>query len=213
MADENELNDDQKALAALSAKNAELLDEAKKAKARARELEEADKERARLLEEAETEKARVAKDVEKLESGWKTRHSELEGKALLYQSKYESLIIDRGLDEALEAAKINPALKKATLALLKAEHSVDLSDDGKATIDGKSLADFVSAWAKTDTGKAFVMNGNGGGGAGGGGGGSGGGGDDNPWAPGKINLTRQSQLIKADRARAAEMAKQYGVTL
>lgn len=208
-------DDAKKALDALTKKNAELLDETKKTKARLRELEAAEEERATKLREAEDEKARAAKDVEKLEAGWKEKHSKAEGDALLWRSKYETLVIDGGLSDALDGIKINPALKKAALAMLKSEHGVDLDDNGAATIDGKPLKDFVGEWAKSETGKAFVINGNAGGGAGGSGnGGSGGGGGDvNPWDPKTRNLTQQGVLLRTDRAKAVQMAAQHGVKL
>lgn len=207
-------DDKEKAFAALTTKNAELLDELKKTRAKVRDAETAEADRQKAIADAEEEKARKAKDFETIENGYKGKLSKAEGDALLYRSKYETLIIDRGLDEALDGAKINPALKKAALALLKAEHGVDLSEDGKPTISGKALSDFVNDWAKTDTGKAFVVNGNGGGGAPGSGGDKGGGGGDvNPWKPGSINLTLQGQMLKADRAKAVQMAAQHGVKL
>jgi len=90
---------------------------------------------------------------------------------------------------------------------------VELSEDGKATITGKALADFVGDWSKSDTGKAFVMNGASGGGANGGGNGGGSGGDKNPFKPGSINLTEQGRLLRSDPTRARQLAQEAGVKL
>lgn len=218
MADENNdtsggggESDTDKAVKALAAKNAELLEELKKTRAKAREFEAAEADRQKQIADAEEEKARKSKDFETIENGYKTKLSKAEADAFTYKARYESLVIDRGLDEALAAAKVNPALAKAAHALIKAEHGVELSEDGKATISGKALADFVGEWAKSDTGKAFVMNGASGGGAGGGGNGGGGGGDVNPWAKGTRNLTLQGQITKTDPAKAARMKAEAGV--
>lgn len=206
-------SDPDKAVAALAKKNTELLNEKKQLaeKLRAFEAEKADREKA--LADAEEEKARKAKDFDTIEKGYKDKLTKAEGDGYLWRSKYEALVIDRAMDEALDAAKVNPALRKAALALLKSEHPPELSEDGKATIDGKPISDFVGTWAKTDMGKAFVTNGSSGGGAGGSGNGSGGGGDVNPWDPKSRNLTEQGRLLRADPAKARQMAAQHGVKL
>lgn len=206
-------DDADKAVAAMAAKNAELLKEKKQLaeKLRLFEAEKADREKA--LADAEEEKARKSKDWDTLEKGYKDKLDAATADGYLWRSRYEGLVIDRGLDEALAGAKINPALAKAAHALIKAEHGVELSEDGKATIDGKPLADFVGSWAKTDTGKAFVVNGNSGGGANGGGGGGGGGDKPNPWKAGSINLTEQGRLLKSDRQAAIKLAAEAGVKI
>lgn len=205
-------DDKDKALAAAVAKQTELLDEVKKLRAKARESDQAEADRQKAIADAEEAQARQKGDFEKIESGYKDKLSKTEGDAILWRSKYESLVIDRGLDEALSAAKVNPALAKAAHALIKAEHGVDLTDDGKATIGGKALADFVGEWAKSDTGKAFVTNGNAGGGAGGGNGGGGGSGEANPWKAGAtFNLTKQGQILKSNPELAARMRAEAGI--
>lgn len=217
MADEpnpDEGNDDaSKALAALTKKNAELLGEAKKAKDRARELEAAEADRAAKLVEIEEEAARKSKDIEKLEAGWKDKHSKAEGDVSLWKTRYESLVIDGGLAKELEAAKVNPALREAAAAMLKARHDVQLDEKGNASIDGKALSDFVGEFAKSDIGKAFIANGSSGGGSNGSGNGSGGSGDANPWDPKSRNLTEQGRLVRADLTKARQMAAQHGVKL
>lgn len=220
MADENNdasggggENETDKAVKALAAKNAELLEELKKTRAKAREMEAAEAERQKQIADAEEEKARKSKDFETIEKGYKEKLSKAEGEGILWKSKYEALVIDRGLDEALSAAKVNPVLAKAAHALIKAEHGVELSEDGRATIGGKPLADFVGEWAKSDTGKAFVMSGNSGGGANGSGNGGGGNDKPNPWKPGSFNLTEQGRLLKTDRAAAIRLAAEAGVKI
>lgn len=206
-------NDADKAVKALAAKNAELLEELKKTRAKARDFEAAEAERQKQIADAEEEKARKAKDFETIEKGYQTKLQKAEGEGLLWKSKYESLVIDRGLDEALISAKVNPALARAAHALIKAESTIEIDDNGRASINGKPVADFVGEWSKTDTGKAFVLNGNSGGGANGSGNGSGEGGEKNPWKAGSINLTEQGRLFRADPAKARRLASEAGVKL
>ena len=212
--DANKGGDDKdKALAAAIAKQTELLDEVKKLRAKNRDAEQAELDRQKQLADAEEEKARKSKDWETIEKGYKDKLSKAEADGFTYKARYESLVIDRGLDEALAAAKANPALTKAAHALIKHEHGVELSEDGKATISGKALADFVGEWSKSDTGKAFVMNGASGGGAGGGGNGGNADSGKNPFKAGSINLTEQGRLLRADPNRAKQLAAEAGVKL
>jgi hypothetical protein len=202
------------ALAKVTANNEKLLKELKEAREQARALKAQEDERKAKEAEAEEAIARQKGEWDKIEGGYKAKLQEHQGEGLLWRSRYENLVIDRGLDTALDAARISPALKKAATALIRAEHAIDLDDSGGATVDGKPLADFVSAWAQSDSGKAFVPNGNSGGGAGGSGGGSGGGGGSgNPWEPGKVNLTRQGEIFRKNPEQARQMAAQHGVRL
>tara|TARA_R110000850_G_scaffold108_3_gene867 strand:- start:1813 stop:2418 length:606 start_codon:yes stop_codon:yes gene_type:complete len=80
------------------------------------------------------------------------------------------LLIEDGLNKALDGVKINPALKVGAEALLR---SGAIITDGKAMIGDKSLSDAVNEWAASDTGKAYCLAPNNSGGDGLGGGGSG----------------------------------------
>lgn len=206
-------DDKDEAVKRISAKLDEVLGEKKKLAEKVRGFEAAEAERKAEEAKREEEKARKDKDFETIENGYKDKLSRAEGETYLWKSRYENLVIDRGIEEALDAAKVNPALKKAAVALLKSDHPPDpISEDGKATIDGKPIGEFIAAWTKTDTGKAFVLNGNSGGGAGGGGNGGGGGGDVNPWKPGAtFNLTQQGKLLRDNPELAARLKREAGV--
>ena len=64
------------------------------------------------------------------------------------------LLIEDGLNKALDGVKINPALKVGAEALLR---SGAIITDGKAMIGDKSLSDAVNEWAASDTGKAYCL--------------------------------------------------------
>jgi hypothetical protein len=208
-------SDPDKAVAALAKKNTELLNEKKALAEKLRNFETEKADREKALAEAEEATARQKGDWEKIENGYKEKLSKIEGDGFLWRSKFEALVIDRGLDEALTGAKVNPALSKAAVALIKAEHGVELDDQGRATITGKPLADFVAEWSKSDTGKAFVLNASSGGGAGGSGAGGGNsGGDGNPFKQGaSFNRTEQGRLLRTDPSKARRLAAEAGVKL
>jgi hypothetical protein len=208
-------SDPDKAVEALARKNTELLNEKKALAQRLRDFETEKADREKALADAEEDKARKAKDFDTIEKGYKDKLAKLEGDGYLWRSKFEALVIDRGLDEALTGAKVNPALAKAAVALIKAEHGVELDDQGRATITGKPLADFVAEWSKSDTGKAFVLNSSSGGGAGGSGAGGGNsGGDGNPFKSGaSFNRTEQGRLLRTDPSKARRLAAEAGVKL
>lgn len=86
-----------------------------------------------------------------------------------------SLLIDDGLTAALVKAGVAPQFMDATKALLRQNAKV-VADGGtrKAVVGDKELTAFVSEWAQSETGKAFVKApDNRGGDAGGGQGGNG----------------------------------------
>lgn len=196
----------------LNAKLDEVLGEKKKLAEKLRGFEASEAERKAAEAAREEEIARQKGDWEKIEGGYKTKLSEVQADAYLWRSRYELMVIDGGLGDALDAAKVSPALRRAAMALFKTEHLIDLDDGGKPTVGGKPLADFVAEWSKTDTGKAFVLNGSSGGGANGSGSGAGGG-EVNPWDPAHRNLTEQGRLLRTDRAKAVRMAAQHGIRL
>ncbi len=154
------------ALKKILAKNEELLNELKVAKAKARELEQAEADRKAELAKREEEQLLKEGNYQKLLETEKQRASEKEGEALLYRAKYEEREIDLGLTSALTSAGVKPEFMRAASTMLKGE--AELSESGVA-LRGKPLADAIKEWAASDEGKAFVANGNAGGGAEGGG--------------------------------------------
>ena len=102
----------------LRAKNEELLNELKAAKAKARELEQAEADRKAELAKREEEQLLKEGNYQKLLETEKQRASEKEGEALLYRAKYEEREIDLGLTSALTSAGVKPEFLRAASTML-----------------------------------------------------------------------------------------------
>jgi hypothetical protein len=195
----------------LSAKVDEILGEKKKLTARLREYEAAEAERKAEIAKREEEEARKKGEWEKVEKGWQEKLQAIEGDAKSWRSKYFDRELDLGMARAVDEVSVKPEFKKAVSVLLRQQAEID--EDGSITIEGKPIAEYVRAWAKTDEGKAFVISGAVGSGANGGGKATGQITGDNPWAPGKVSLARQAEIYRADPQTARQMAAQHGYRL
>lgn len=185
----------------LKANNAKLLKEAAEARQKARELEAWKSEREAADAAAQEEADKKAGEFAKIEA-------KLKGEADTFKAKYESLVSDRALTDAMIEAKIDDAYKPAVRALLK-EKGVTITKDGEAQIEGKPVGEYVRAFAESDAGKPFILAGNSGGGAQGGGTKSPG--EVNPWKAETLNRTTQAEILKTDPAKAARMKKEVGL--
>jgi len=156
------LEEAQKSIDALSAKNKELLEEKRSTKSGAeRQLLEAQD----RITELESNLAKVQADAKKAidkASGDAKAAQEL---AAAKSQSLARLIKDEGLQRELLAAGVkNPAHLKAAQAMLRELVEVDdekaeafvKTKDAKGVETRKSLADFAKEWAGTDEGKAFV---------------------------------------------------------
>lgn len=157
----------------LKEKNADLL-----AKLDTRKTEKTDLEkRLEKLEaeklEAEEKAAVKSGDIEKVKEQLTAKHQkELVTRDETIQKLSGQLnthVIGEGLTAALSKAKVSPALMEAAKALISSKFKGEVAEnDGKpfAKFDGKAVEEFVTGWAQSDAGKAFVLaNGNSGGGA------------------------------------------------
>ena len=154
------------------AKNRELLNELKAAKAKAKGAEIDPEEFAKLQTETEELRATLAKTE-------RTGKTEIERLSKALSDKdgaLQNFLIEGGLTEAMVKAGVRPELMPAAKALLKAKASIK-EDAGSFTalMGDKPLADAVREWASGDEGKHFVSApaSNGGGAPGGSGGGAG----------------------------------------
>jgi type I site-specific restriction-modification system R (restriction) subunit len=195
----------------LSAKVDEILGEKKKLAAKVREYEAAEAERKAEIAKREEEEARKKGDFEKLLQSEQAKLKEKDSEAAQWRDRYFVRELDLNLTQALDAANVKPELRKAAMALLRNEASID--EDGRVTISDKPLADYMKEWAKSDDGKAFIANGSAGGGANGGGKGNDPG-SKNPWEPGaNFSLTEQGQIYKTNKALAIQLAAAHGIRL
>ena len=186
-------------IAALQSKNSELLTEKKAAKAAAEAAREA-------ADTAEAEKANSSNNVEAIKSQYQKKLDAEKARADGFYNQIHALLVDRGIDEALTAANVAPAFKKAAAALLKTEHKIEIAD-GAATINGSALADFVGSWAKTDGAAYVAAPANGGGGSTG----------SSATAPAVFTkenfnskLTEFMALAKTNKAEAIQIAQSIG---
>ena len=114
-------------------------------------------------------------------------------KVTVLESTVKKLLIDNGLNVALDGVNINPALKEGALAIMKSSAQIV---DGEAMIGDKTLSDYVTTWAESDTGKAFCNAPNNSGSGSGGGGKEG---NDNSFST--MTLTEKTQLANSDPAK------------
>lgn len=198
----------------LDAKNKELLDEVKAAKAELRKHKDIDP---ADLAKLEAEAERLAKELADANKAAKdaTAAAEKAAKALEAETGFTAkLLVQDGLKSALLANGVKDedfidtlSAKMASAALVVTE-----GDARVAKIGDKTLSDYVKEWAGTDVGKKFVAApNNSGGGAGGGKGGDGG--TVNPFAAETRNMTEQGRLYREDPAKAIQLAKEAGVDI
>lgn len=199
----DESRPDDAALEKLKANNAKLLKEAADARKAKADLEawRADREAADALAQEEADKK--AGEFAKVEAKLRTEADEFKG-------RYEKLVGDRALKDALVEAKIDDTYKPAVEALLR-EKGIKLTKDGEAQINGQPVSEFVKDWAASDAGKPFILNGNSGGDAKGGGGKPASGA--NPFKADTANWTEQARLLRDDPAAAKRLAQEAGITL
>lgn len=146
-----------------------------------------------------TERARYDKDVGARDK----RIAELE-------EELNDSAAEAALERALDDHRIKPELRKAAKALLRGEIEVEVEDgQGRQVyMNNLPVADAVKAWAESDEGKAFVLDGNSGGDARGGKGHHTG---KNPWKQGQTNLTEQDRIQAKDPALASRLKAEAGV--
>jgi hypothetical protein len=120
-------------------------------------------------------------------------------------------VVDGGLTEQLTKAGVAPEFLKAARTMLKGQVKTkknDATGDFEPIVDGDlgemPLAQFVENWAKSDEGKPFIIKPSGSNGKGSGKETST---EDNPWAKDTWNMTRQGQVLTADRVKAERLMK------
>lgn len=151
---------------ALSAKNKELLGEVKALKAKAKGADIDPAEHAAL----QTQVEELSEKLSRAEKSGKTEVEKLTRALSEKDGALNKHLIDAGLTDALVKAGVQAPMLDAVKALHQSKASINAKDGAyEALIDGKPLAEFVTAWAQSDQGKHFVSapNNNGGGSQGG----------------------------------------------
>lgn len=167
-------------------------------------------ETARLAAEAEA--ATATGNVEEVKRTMTAQRTASEAALTVRAEKAEAtvrqLLVTNGLSAALDSVKVSTELKEGALALLTGKvELVDEAGQQVAKVGGVPLADYITTWATTPQGKAYVVDGNSGGGA------KGNNGDPlgvNPYADATYNLTAIGQLEASNPARAAELKRAAG---
>ena len=155
MSDDNDdkKSDLEKRLEALEAKNAELLSEVKAERQKRRDAEaakaEADEEARKKAEEA----AEKAGDIETLKRQWEAQKAKEIDKLTKERDdatgQLQRLVVEGGIDAALDAAGMAPAYKRMLRRDFAAEHQIDIRD-GQAFVGGEALADVVKKWTEQE---------------------------------------------------------------
>lgn len=171
-----------------------------------------------LREAAEAAKAsgakggeQAAKVREQLEKKFTVELQKAETEKDELRGQLRRLIVDGGLDKALDAAGIAQKFKPAARALLKERGLVKLDDGFEAIVETDMgptpVAQFVRDWAASDEGRAFVAEPVG---AGANGSSRGKLGEPNPYSKAHWNKTNQGQMLRNDPAKAERLAKAAG---
>lgn len=171
-----------------------------------------------LREAAEAAKAggakageQTAKMREQLEKKFTADLERERGEKETLKQQLQRLIVDGGLDKALDAAGIAQKFKPAARALLKERGLVKLADDYEAIVETDMgptpVAQFVRDWAASEEGRAFVAEPVG---ANANGASRGKFGEPNPFGKSHWNKTTQARMIRDDRAKAERLARAAG---
>ncbi len=139
-------------------KNSELLDKLDKNKnnfnASVSELERLKQFEQAALREQEEAKGNYQQALEMAKTESQKQVDQYQSQLQEKDSLLNKLLIEDGLNKALDAVNVNPSLKAGAEAMLRSKAQLT---DGKAMIGEKSLSDAVKEWANSDTGKAFCL--------------------------------------------------------
>lgn len=130
-------------------------------------------------------------------------------------NELQGTLVDDGLTKALVGSGVAKEFLAASRSLLKPNVKVKKDDaTGKriayveTDLGELPVEKYVENWSKSDEGKVFVTKP-----AGGGAGGNGKGvnTEENPWAKDTRNMTKQGEILRADKAKAERLMKAAGV--
>lgn len=110
------------------------------------------KTQAEIQKAKDDEKWQDALELEK--NSFQSQLKDIETKNSAYEQQITKLLIDDGLNKALDGVNIDPNLKAGAEAMLRTSATIS---DGQAMIGDKSLSEAVKEWSQTDAGKAFCL--------------------------------------------------------
>lgn len=147
------LEEQTKANEKMNAKLDELLGEVKTERQKRRDADAAKAEAEEAARAKAEEAAAKSGDVDALRQQLEAKHAktlESERKAReAAESQLNKLVIDGGIDAALDAAGMAPSFKRMLRRDFTAEHQIEIRD-GQAFANGEALADAVKAWTASD---------------------------------------------------------------
>lgn len=156
----------------------------------------------------------LAKLREQMEKRSATEIEKRDARIGVLEGEIKRLVVDHGVDAALDEAGISPKFKAAARALLKERGVVKLVEDGgtfsaivESDMGPVTAREFVKSWSASDEGKAFVLPAEGSGATGNNRGKFG---EDNPFAKTHWNKTKQSLMFRDDKTKAERLAKAAG---
>ena len=154
------------AISGFERKNAQLLDELKKAKEKARSAPDADeleslREQAEKAAEYERKQLEHKGEYETLISKTKEQHKaeveKLKGQLEKATASMRKLLVEGGLSTALAEANCNPTLLKAAVKLLSDDISVvEEGDVMVARVGAQTIQEYIQEWSSSEVGKNFV---------------------------------------------------------
>lgn len=142
----------------LVSKNEELLTKLSATKNQAKESQSA-AEKLAAMEALQEQKDLEAKQnydeaLNLLQSKSQKQIDELMAKVSEFETKERNTLITKGIDDVLTEARVNPLHKDYVVSYFKQNAQLV---DGKVMIGDKSLSDFASEWAESDSGKAVRL--------------------------------------------------------
>lgn len=193
----------------LQNKNSELLGKLKKTKEEGgevgAELESLRQFRQQAEQNQEAAKGNYEEALKLAQTNYAKELEKLQQEKQSLAGNLEKILIDNGLASGLDAVKVKPEFKEAVTALLRGQVALK---EGAALVGDKPLAEYLTEWAQTDQGKAFVSaSNNSGGGANGGASNPS---TKNPWARETRNLTEQAKILQSDPQLAAQLKAAAG---
>ena len=137
----------------ITSKMDELLGEVKDERRKRREAEQAAEQAAEEARTKAEEAAAKAGDIEALKRQWETQKAKEVEKLTKERDEatgqLQRLVVEGGIDAALDAAGMAPAYKRMLRRDFAAEHQIDIRD-GQAFVGGEALADVVKKWTENE---------------------------------------------------------------